>query len=56
MVQEKLTDYEDYILAPQSLVPPGDCIIIEFDKYKESTDNLCESYRIALERGDLYRG
>jgi len=51
--QEKLTDFEDYILSPQSLVPPGDCIIIEFDKEKRETDKICETYKVAIENGEL---
>ncbi len=44
----------EYVLSPHSLVPPGDCIIIEFDQEKERTDKLCSSYRAAIERGELY--
>ena len=39
--QEKLTNFEDYVLSPYSNVPPGDCIIIEFGEEKEKTDHLC---------------
>ena len=51
--QEKLNDFEDYVPAPYALVLPGDCIIVEFGEEKEQTDHLCESYRIAKEKGDL---
>lgn len=52
--QQKVT--EEYVLLPHSLVPPGDCLIIEFDQEKESTDKLCASYRAAVERGELHGG
>ena len=51
--QIKLEDFEDYVLSPWANIPPGDCIIIEFDEVKDSTDRMCESYRAALKRGDL---
>ena len=43
----------DYVLSPYSNVPPGDCIIIEFDEEKEFTDKICEPYRIAIEQGKM---
>ncbi len=49
----KLEDYENYVLSPYFNVPPGDCIIIEFDKPKETTERICETYRIAIEKGEL---
>jgi hypothetical protein len=55
--QEKIENFEDYVLAPYINVPPGDCIILEFDVEKERTDRICESYRVAEENGDLsYNG
>ena len=51
--QEKLEKFEDYTSSPYSLVPPGDCIIVEFSEEKDKTDHLCESYRVAKERGEL---
>lgn len=51
--QEKLLDFPHYVLSPQSQVPPGDCIIIEFDGEKNKTDKICETYKIAIEKGDL---
>jgi len=56
VVQEKLTDFENYVLSPESLVPPGDCIIIEFDEIKEKTKHICETYRIAIQKGELIGG
>lgn len=52
--QQKVT--EEYVLSPHSLVPPGDCIIIEFDREKERTDKLCSSYAAAVGRGELKKG
>lgn len=51
--QEKLTDFENYVVSPYSLVPPGDCLIIEFGKEKTKTDKICETYEIAIEKGEL---
>ena len=55
-VQEKLIDFEDYVLSPYANIPPGDCLIIEFDKEKETTNKLCETYRIAINKGALEHG
>lgn len=51
--QIKLDDFEDYILAPYATIPPGDCLIIEFDEEKEKTDKICETYTIALQEGKM---
>ena len=53
MSQEKVTDVDAYLLSPFSNVPPGDCIIIELDAEKEKTEHICESYKIAMEKGEL---
>ena len=49
--QTKLEDFTQYVPAPYAHVPPGDCIIVEFDIEKEKTDKLCETYRIARDKG-----
>lgn len=51
--QEKLKDYKNYIISPYTAVPPGDCIIIEFDEEKEKTKHACESYKSAVRKGEL---
>jgi hypothetical protein len=51
--QQKVEDFKNLILSPYSNVPPGDCIIIEFSENKEKTDKVCETYSIAIEKGDL---
>lgn len=51
--QIKLEDPKNYIISPQSQVPPGDCIIIEFDKEKDRTDKLCKFYEIAVQKGEI---
>ena len=51
--QLKLENFENYILAPHSNVPPGDCIIIEFDEEKEKTELLCDTYESAVRRAEL---
>ena len=55
-IQTKLEHFDDYTPAPHTAIPPGDCLIIEFDVEKEKTDRLCTSYRIAEEKGALTRG
>ena len=49
--QTKLDDVEDYVPAPYSLVPPGDCLILEFDAEKGKTERLCETYKVARDKG-----
>lgn len=51
--QNKIKNFPDYIIAEESNIPPGNCIIIEFDENKKSTKNICETYKIAIEKGDL---
>jgi hypothetical protein len=50
------TDFENYILSPFINVPPGDCIILEFGEVKEKTDKLCETYKVAVEKGRMKIG
>jgi hypothetical protein len=47
--QRKLEDPASYVMAPHSQVPPGDCIIFEFDTPKQRTDKLCRSFKVARE-------
>lgn len=51
--QEKVTDPAAYILAPESQVPAGDCIIVEYDTPKAKTDKICRSYKVAEQIGKL---
>jgi len=51
--QRKVEDYAPYI-SPYAHVPPGDCIIIEFDQEKEKTDKICATYQAAINRGELH--
>ena len=51
--QEKLASYTDYILSPHQKIPPGDCIIIEFDVNKARTEHLCTFYTIEAEKGAI---
>ena len=55
-VQTKLSNFENYVLSPHTSIPPGDCLIIEFDNEKSSTDKICETYKIAIDRGKLRGG
>ena len=52
--QEKITDGANYVLSSHSSIPPGDCIIIEFDKEKVQTDRICTFYQIAKEKGEIH--
>lgn len=54
--QEKIENFAEYVSSPYSLVPPGDCIIIEFDQDKEQTDKICASYAAAIQSGELHGG
>lgn len=48
--QSRLSDPKNYIISPHSNVPPGDCIILDFDSVnKTGTDKLCQSYKVAKE-------
>lgn len=54
--QEKLEYPEglEKIMAPYANVPPGDCLIIEYDTPKAKTLHSCASYRAAMDRGELH--
>lgn len=52
---QKKIDYPwDAAMQPYSNVPPGDCLIIEFDSAKNETTHSCASYRAAMNRGELH--
>lgn len=44
--QEKLADPSSYIMRDEAIVPPGDCVIVEFDSPKPKTNKLCEQYGV----------
>jgi hypothetical protein len=44
--QHKLEKPTDYTLRDESVVPPGDCVIVEFDSPKSTTDKLCQQYGV----------
>lgn len=52
--QEKIEDFAKYFLSPYSMVPPGDCIIVEFGQEKEKTDKICTTYEAAISQGELH--
>lgn len=54
--QTKLADYEDYLMAPFQSVPPGDCFIVEFGPEKNSTDKICTTYEVAMQKGEMHGG
>ena len=51
--QVKIEYFENYVLNPYSNVPPGDCIIVEFDANKNKTDKICKTFEVALNQGYL---
>ena len=52
--QQRITNPEDYLLSGESGIPPGDCIIIEFDAPKDKTDKLCQSYKVQEQLGKIH--
>lgn len=44
--QEKVADPVPYSISREPNVPPGDCVIIEFDVLKTQTDKLCEQFGV----------
>src|SRR5690606_17883313 len=44
--QTKLTKPTDYLMRDEAIVPPGDCVIVEYDQPKERTDKLCQQYGV----------
>ncbi|MDP3741336.1 MAG: hypothetical protein Q8R08_03370 [bacterium] len=53
IVQEKLQNYTEHVMSPHSLIPPGDCLIMEFGaESKASTENICDFYQIAIDKGE----
>lgn len=52
-VQTKVSNPAEYIISPESQIPPGDCIIVEFDKNKDLTDKQCRSFKVAKELGKI---
>jgi hypothetical protein len=52
---KRVDDYSDYVIYPDSFVPPGDCIIILFDgSDSETTDLICDSWAIHEWEYDSY--
>ena len=51
--QKRIGPPEDYVLTGESGIPPGDCIIVEFDQRKERTDKLCQSYKVQQQLGKI---
>lgn len=51
--QTRVEDPKNYVIAPETNIPPGDCIIIEFDSFKNKTDKLCRSYKVAENIGKI---
>ena len=51
--QRKIKDFENFVLAPYSNVPPGDCIVIEFGVVKQKTEHICSTYKIEEEKGQM---
>ena len=53
--QKKLEDPDDYVLSAEGTIPPGDCIIFEFDPVvKDKTDKVCDQYELQILKGNLH--
>lgn len=52
-VQQKLDDIDGYVLSPFSIIPPGDCVIFEFGEEKDRTEEMCETVKVAIDRGEM---
>lgn len=44
--QRKLDEPADYTIRDESIVPPGDCIIVEYNTPRATTDKLCQQYGV----------
>lgn len=44
--QTKVENPAGYVIRDEAIVPPGDCVIFEFDAPKAATDKLCEQYGV----------
>lgn len=44
--QRRLDQPANYVMRDEALVPPGDCVIVEFDIPKARTDKLCRQYGV----------
>jgi hypothetical protein len=51
--QTKLADPAAHIIKDDSQVPPGDCVIFEFDQPKQKTDKKCTSWKVAEDLGKI---
>jgi len=55
--QTKLADPTSYTMRDEALVPPGDCVIVEYDTPRERTNKLCLQYGVRdRDRCTLYTG
>ena len=44
---KKIDNYMGYVIYPDAIVPPGDCIVILFDETDDDkTDIICESWEV----------
>ena len=44
---KRIENYHDYLIYPDSRVPPGDCIIVEFDDEADSeTHRICDFWEV----------
>jgi hypothetical protein len=55
--QRKVADPKSYTLRDESVVPPGDCVIVEFAPRMDRTDKLCLQYGIRdTNRCEIFSG
>ena len=52
---KKIDNYSEYVIYPDSIVPPGDCIVVLFDETNDDkTDIICESWEVNSWNYDNY--
>ena len=56
VILEKIINPKDYIISPYANIPPGDCLIIEFDVLKNKTDKICKTLEISIQKGKVNNG
>ncbi len=44
--QRKLDSPKSYVMRDEPIVPPGDCLIVEYGTVKDKTDKLCQQYGV----------
>lgn len=54
--QRKVENPASHIMSPDSQVPDGDCLIIEYGPLTETTNRMCRSYEVSESLGKIKAG